>query len=128
MSQQIIMVTLDELVPTDHMYRRFNELWDFESVKGYLRAVGKDSNYKGYGLLRLFKCLLLQFMEDLSDRELERYLQENNAGKWFCGFGLTDITPNFTVFTKARSRIGTKKLSKIFSILRDQLIFQMQKA
>lgn len=121
MSQQIIMVSLEDLVPSDHIYRRFSELWNFESVKKHLKSVEKDNNYKGYGVLRLFKCLLLQFMEDLSDRELERYLQENNAGKWFCGFGLTNITPNYTVFTKARARIGTKKLSKIFSLLRDQL-------
>ena len=121
MSQQIIMVSLEDLVPRDHIYRRFYKLWNFESVRKYLNPVEKDNNYKGYGILRLFKCLLLQFMEDLSDRELERYLQENNASKWFCGFGLTDITPNFSVFTKARSRIGTKKLSKIFGELRDQL-------
>ena len=41
-----------------------------------------------------FKCLLLQFFEDLSDRELERYLNENNAGKWFCEFGLSEPTPD----------------------------------
>ena len=27
------------------------------------------------------RALVLQFMEDLSDREMERYLQENNSGK-----------------------------------------------
>lgn len=47
---------------------------------------------KGKGVVRLFKCLLLQFMEDLSDRELMRFLEENNAGKWFCGFSLTEKT------------------------------------
>ena len=51
-----------------------------------LASVEKDGSYKGYGVFRLFKCLLLQFMEDISDRELERYLQENNAAKWFYGF------------------------------------------
>lgn len=121
MSQQITMVCLEDLVPADHIYRRFNALWNFKAVKKHLKAAEKDNNHKGYGIERLFKCLLLQFMEDLSDRELERYLQENTAGKWFCGFDLMDLTPNFTVFTKARSRIGAKKLSKIFSELRDQL-------
>lgn len=40
-----------------------------------------EANYKGYGALRLFKCLFLQFMEDMSDRELERYLADSTAGK-----------------------------------------------
>ena len=42
----------------------------------------------GFGIIQLFKCLLLQFIEDISDRELERYLQENTAAK-----GLKHICP-----------------------------------
>ncbi len=124
MSKQIIMVSLEDLIPTNHIYRRFLNLWKFEGVQNQLRDVEKDNNYKGYGMLRLFKCLLLQFLEDLSDRELERYLQENTASKWFCGFGLTEITPNYTVFGRVRQRIGTSRLSKIFGELRDQLKMQ----
>ena len=60
-------------------------------------------------------------MEDLSNRELERFLNENNAAKWFCGFSLTDQTPCHTLFTKARDRLGASLLSKIFSNLRTQL-------
>src|SRR5271157_3104375 len=121
MSKQIVMVSLDDLVSEDHIYRKFCNIWKFEFAKKQLRDVEKDNNYKGYGVLRLFKCLLLQFLEDLSDRELERYLQENNAGKWFCGFDLAENTPNYTVFGRVRSRIGTNKLSKLFRDLREQL-------
>jgi transposase, IS5 family len=44
-------------------------------------------------------------MEDLSDRELEKYIQENLAGKWFCEFALTEKTPDHSVFTRARKKI-----------------------
>lgn len=121
MSDQIIMVSLNDLVPEDHVYRKFLELWDFKRTEKRLKKLGKDNNYKGFGILRLFKCLLLQFMEDLSDRELKKFMQENTAGKLFCGFELTESTPDHTVFTKARKRIGTKRLSELFSNLRDQL-------
>lgn len=84
-------------------------------------SVESHTNYKGYGVLRLFKCLLLQFMEDMSDRELERYLADSNAGKWFCDFCLTEKTPDHTVFSKIRKKLGTNLLSKIFAIFRDQL-------
>lgn len=63
----------------------------------------------------------MQFLEDLSDRELEVFLQENTAGKWFCGFLLNEDTPDHTVFSRARKKIGTDLLSKIFENLRDQL-------
>lgn len=119
--KQIVMVSLEDLVSEEHMYRKFKRLWEFNSVKKQLKEVEKDNNYKGYGVLRLFKCLLLQFMEDLSDRELERYLQENTAGKWFCDFDLTEKVPSHTVFGRMRKRIGTKRLSKLFGELREQL-------
>lgn len=118
---QITMVSLDQLVSKNHQYRKFKELFNFDTFKSELLSVESDTNYKGYGVLRLFKCLLLQFMEDMSDRELERYLADSNAGKWFCDFGLTETTPDHTVFSKMRKKLGTNLLSKIFAILRDQL-------
>ena len=60
-------------------------------------------------------------MENVSDRELERMLQENNSAKWFCGFSLCEQSPDYSVFSRARSRIGTNKLSKTFTLLRDQI-------
>ena len=71
---QIIMVSLEELVSPDHVYRKFKMLWDFKSIEKILKKSEKNNPFKGYGILRLFKCLLLQFMEDLSDRELERFI------------------------------------------------------
>ena len=118
---QVEMINLDDLVPATHSYRQFVPIWKFSSVASRLKRLEKDNPYKGYGLLRLFKCLLLQFMEDLSDRELERYIQENNAAKWFCEFKLSEKTPDFSVFSKFRKRLGTNLISKIFAELRDQL-------
>jgi transposase, IS5 family len=120
-AQQITMVSLEELVSKNHIYRKFLNLWNFMETERKLKKIEKENNYKGYGVLRLFKCLLLQFMEDLSDRQLEKYLEENTAGKWFCGFGLTEFTPDYTVFSRIRNRIGTKKLAELFADLRNQL-------
>jgi hypothetical protein len=84
------MVSLNQLVNAKHQYRKFKELFDFEVVAKELKTIESKANYKGCGILRLFKCLLLQFMEDLSDRELERYLSDSNAAKWFCDFGTVE--------------------------------------
>ncbi len=119
--QQVEMISLEDLIPENHNYRKFAKLWSFDYVERQLKKLEKDNPFKGYGLLRLFKCLLLQFMENISDRELERFIQENTSAKWFCHFNLSEKTPDHTVFCKIRTRIGTKLLSKIFSQLRDQL-------
>ena len=118
---QIELVTIEDLVPTDHIYRRFKELWDFDFLLSQLDVLDISRTYNGFGSFRLFMCLLLQFMEDLSDRELERFMQGNNHAKWFAGFNLLESTPNFRVYSDARGRIGTKKLSEIFNILKEQL-------
>ena len=119
---QIEMATLNQLVAKDHPYRKILELVDFERLCESIADLDHTGRgAKGFGVVTLFQCLLLQFMEDLSDRELQRYLQENNAAKFFCGFGLMDRTPDYSLFTKARSRIGTKRLSELFATLRDQL-------
>jgi len=60
-------------------------------------------------------------MEDLSDRELERYISDSNGAKWFCDFTLTESTPDHTVFSRMRKKLGANKLSKIFAMFRDQL-------
>ena len=120
-SDFVLFVRLDELVPSEHQYRKFKKLFDFESIRLKLLEAESAANYKGYGVLRLFKCLLLQFMEDLSDRELERYISDSNAAKWFCDFKLTEKTPDYSVFSRLRKKIGTETLSDIFAILRNQL-------
>lgn len=119
--QQIEMICLEDLVPENHNYRKFKKIWSFKYVHKILKKLEKDNPNKGYGLLRLFKCLLLQFMENLSDRELEKFIQENNAARWFCEFNLRDKTPDHSLFSPLRKKIGTKNLSKIFKDLRDQL-------
>ena len=115
------MICLEDLVPSNHIYRKFQTLWNLEPIRIELERLEADFDYKGYGIFRMFLCLLLQFVEDLSDRELEKFISENTASKWFCQFGLTGKTPDHTVFSRVRSRIGTSKLSKIFHLLRDQL-------
>ena len=121
MSTQTEIVRLEDLVPLEHNYRKFKEYIPVSFVLSALKDLAKISGNKGYGIERMFYCLLLQFMEDLSDRELEKFLQENTAGKWFCGFELTEATPDYTSFTKVRAKIGTKRLSVLFSSIKHKL-------
>jgi IS5 family transposase len=118
---QIEMVSIEGLVGIDHDYRAFMEVFDFTAARDVVESIECDAYYKGYGAFCLFLCCLLQYLEDVSDRELERFIRENVAAKWFCGFSLTAQTPDHTVFCKFRKRLGVERLSKIFAILRDQL-------
>ena len=116
---QMELVDLDSLVSSTHPYRRFQAY--LPDITDALADVRQLKGADGYGVERLFLCLLVQFMEDLSDRELAWYLEENLAAKWLCGFTLTEPTPDYSLFTPVRSRIGPTRLSQLFATMREQL-------
>ena len=120
MSKQIVMISLEDLVPVNHIYRKFLNIWKLGIVQNQLKDVEKDNNYKGYGTLRLLNVYYYNFLK-IWATENWNVTYKNTVSKWFCGFGLTEITPNYTVFGRIRQRIGTSRLSKIFGELRDQL-------
>ncbi len=68
---QMELVDLDSLVSSTHPYRRFHAY--LPDATEALADVRHLKGAEGYGVERLFRCLLVQFMEDLSDRELARY-------------------------------------------------------
>ncbi len=115
---QIEIVALDSVLTSTHSYRQFQAF--LPDATETLADVSQLKGADGYGVERLFRCLLLQFMEDLSDRELQRYLEENLAAKWFCGFTLSEPTLDYSLFTRVRTRIGTTRLSSLFATMRDQ--------
>ena len=57
----------------------------------------------------------------MSDKQLEEALKINYVAKWFYKFGVSDKTPDHSLFWEVRKRIGTKKLSKLFKIMKEQL-------
>jgi len=112
---------LEELVPAEHKYRRILKIVDFDKLTAGLKATYSNNGRGGYPVTTAFKCLLLQFMNDLSDRELEEYFNDSLAGKLFCGFELLDKTPDHTYFCKIRSRFGISRLIELFNKFQEAL-------
>ena len=118
---QTEIVNINELVPENHTYRRLKSIMDFDRIVKSITVKKKDAGAIGYGIDRLVMCLVLQFMEDLSDREMERFIAENNAGKWFCDFTISEKTPDYSSFCKFRNKLGCKQISNIFAEVKVQL-------
>lgn len=118
---QIEMVSVDSLVTKEHPYRKLKELINFNKLVKSVKFEEKELGATGYTIRRLIMCLILQFMEDLSDRLFERFMAENVAGKWFCDFGLTEKTPDCSTFCKFRNKLGTEGIEIIFNATREQL-------
>ena len=113
---------LENLVPKDHAYRKLLKLVDFESLaKGIKSIYSSNSGKKAYPVESALKMLVLQQAENHSDREMERFLKENVCAKYFCGFRLTEHTPDHTYFCKLRKKVGAERISKIFNQIVESL-------
>lgn len=106
---------LESLVREDHPYRKILEIVNFSTLLTPLHSLYSELGQNGLCLEKGFKALLLQHAEDLSYRELEKYLQENLAAKIFCGFGLKGETPDYSTLCKLKQRIGTERLTELFN-------------
>jgi len=118
---QMEMVSEEQLVPEEHTYRKLKKLLDFTRIAKSVRIKKSLTGAVGFGKIRLVMCLILQFMEDLSDREFERFIAENTAGKWFCGFTLLEKTPDYTTICKFRNAIGTNQMGNLFAEVKRQM-------
>lgn len=105
---------LEELVSEDHKYRKLLKIVAFEELTSGLKLSYSETGRAGYAATTAFKCLLLQFMNDLSDREMEESLKYDLSYKLFCGFKLLDKTPDHSYFGSVRKRFGIHRLTELF--------------
>lgn len=119
--QHSLFLNLESLVPEDHPYRHLDQVLSFTELCAPYQNLYSIRGPKERGVEFGLRALVLQFIEGLSDREMERYLQENNAGKWFCDLALGEKSPDHSYFGDFRKRLGTTRLMGIFSQVRDSL-------
>lgn len=111
----------DLVVKEDHVFRKLEGMIDFSELTDPLRKLYSDLGTTGIDIEKGFKALLLQFWEDYSDREMENAVRENMAIRWFCGFELSETTPDHTYFCKLRKRLGTKNIADAFNAVNKTL-------
>ena len=111
----LICPSIDELIPENHEYRKFLSLIDFEELCIELKSSYSHLGRKGYEVSSGIKMLVLQWMHDLSDRELEKHIKFDISAKFLCGFGMTCKTPDHSYFGYLRERIGTIAIARIFN-------------
>ena len=119
--QHSLFLSLDNLVPDDHPYRKLDAIVSFTELSQPYLGIYSTKGRKEKGVEFGLRALVLQFIEDLSDREMERFLSENLAGKWFCALSLGEKGPDHSYFGDFRKRLGTRNLMAIFSRVRESL-------
>lgn len=115
---------LESLVSKEHPYRKIRKIVNFEELLRPIEGLYAKNGAPSEPIERGYKCLLIQHWEDLSDRQMERYVRENIPMKWFCGYKLREATPDHSYFGRLRERIGAEKLAEIFN----EIIRRLEKA
>lgn len=124
--EQVEIISLDALVPKDHLVRKIDATIDFDFI--YERVEDMYSDEVGRPSIDpvvLFKIVFIQYIFGIrSMRQTIKEIETNIAYRWFLGFGLSDKVPHFTTFGKnyARRFEGSKIFEHIFNQILKQAI------
>jgi transposase len=115
------VVTVEQLVPEDHILRKVEEQIDFSFARQRLEPLYcKDHGRPAIDPVMLFKMLLIGYMFGIrSERQLVREIAVNVAYRWFLHLNLTDKVPHHSTISQNRIRRfdGTDVFRQIFDDL-----------
>ena len=108
-------LSLDDLVPQNHLLRQIAEAIDFSFIYPLARPYYSHTGQPSVDPVVIFKTLLIGYLYGItSERRLMSEVQVNLAYRWFLGYDLDAAIPDHSVLSKARSRFGMAVFEKFF--------------
>ncbi|MGA9442036.1 MAG: IS1182 family transposase [Methyloceanibacter sp.] len=100
------MVTLDSLVPPDHLVRKIDAAVDFSFIQPLVEGLYcADNGRPALDPTLMFKALFLGYLFGIrSERHLVREIEVNVAYRWFLRLGLTDKVFDASTLSQNRGR------------------------
>lgn len=104
--QELELVTIESLVPGDHLLRKIDAMVDLEFIRERVRHLYcPDNGRPALDPVVLFKLLLIGYLFGIrSERQLMREVQCNAAYRWFLRLKLTDKVPDASTLSQNRRR------------------------
>jgi transposase len=125
-NRQISMefVSIEELVPKDHLLRKIDKVIDFGFIRDRVKDLYcADNGRPAIDPVVLFKMLFIGYLfGSRSERQLVRDIQVNVAYRWFLGFGRTDKIPDASTISQNRRRRFAE--STIYQEIFDTIVLQ----
>jgi len=117
-------VTLEELVPQDHLLRKVDQVIDFSFIHDLVKDLYCSNNGRpALDPTVLFKMLILGYLMGIrSERQLIKEIEVNVAYRWFLHFGLTDKIPDASTISQNRRRRFQD--STVYQEIFDQIVLQ----
>lgn len=103
---ELEMVTIESLVPSNHLLRKIDKVIDFEFIRERVAHLYcPDNGRPALDPVILFKMLFIGYLFGIrSERQIMREIQVNVAYRWFLGLRLTDKVPDASTISQNRRR------------------------
>lgn len=116
--KQIQLISIDDLVPQDHLLRIIDKAIDWSFIYDLVRdKYSPDNGRPSIDPVVLIKIPLIQYLYGIkSMRQTIKEIDVNIAYRWFLGLELGEKVPHFTTFGKNYTRRfqGTDLFEQIF--------------
>lgn len=104
--EQIHMLCMDEMVPSDHLLRIIDKAIDWRFIYELVEdKYSQDTGRPSMDPVTLIKIPLIQYLYGIkSMRQTVKEIEVNVAYRWFLGLDMTDKVPHFSTFGKNYTR------------------------
>jgi transposase len=118
-TSQMQIVSVDQLVPEDHLLRKIDAAIDFSFIYDLVEdRYCQDNGRPSIDPVTLIKIPIIQYMYGIkSMRQTIKEIEVNVAYRWFLGLDFYDKVPHFSTFGKNYKRRfeGTDLFEQIFT-------------
>jgi transposase len=110
----LINISLEDLVPQDHLYRHLEQTLDLSFVRKCVQETYAQGGRPSIDPVVFFKLQLVLFFEGIrSERELMRQAADRLSILWYLGYNLGETLPDHSSLTRIRARYGVEVFGPI---------------
>jgi len=111
----LVHVSLDQLVPANHFYRRLDRVLDLAFVRDLVADRYAHSGRPSVDPVVFFKLQLVMLFEGIrSERQLLALAADRLSVRWYLGYDLTEPLPDHSSLTRIRDRFGLDIFRRFF--------------
>lgn len=122
---QFAMITIDDLVPKDHLVRKIDAVIDFDFIYPIIESTYSTIGRPSIDPVVLIKLVFIQYLFGVrSMRQTIKEVETNVAYRWFLGYSFEDNVPHFSTFGKnyVRRFRETTLFEEIFAHILEQAV------
>jgi IS5 family transposase len=115
----------EAVVPKNHFLRQLAGLLDWDALTADWIEYHKGGGEYGpppYHPATLFKMLLIAYLYNLSEREVEAYVSDSLAARYFVGLAANEPAPDHSSLSVFRERILSKAGPKAIDVLLGEVV------